>query len=212
MKIAFTSCMSTEVFPSQPVWTDILNRAPDCLLLTGDSIYIDGMPNGTPPKELSDNDFGNHLFNLYAALLRLPEFEALVAATPSYAIWDDHDFLWNECYREKAIKKNVYKQFIFSTRASFLAFREALAGTPFPSVYGDPRLWTQCPPPGYQYEYLAAADAALHLTDGRSWRVNDVLLGEDQKAQIEANIRTRPDSLHLLVSGSVVETHCRRTK
>jgi alkaline phosphatase D len=213
MKVAFTSCMSTQVFPGpQPVWTQIAQSNPDQLVLTGDNIYIDAMPNPVHPKHMSDDEFAFHLFSLYQQLLAQPEFSQLVKAVPTDAIWDDHDFLWNESYAEKAIKKNVYKSLVRASRAMFNAYTRALtarlAPGSFPSEHSDFALWAPDEPePGYRYKDLGQG-IALHLTDGRSSRVGNVLLGQAQRLAIEARMASLPvGSVHLLASGSVVEAH-----
>lgn len=215
MKIAFTSCMSTQVFADQPVWDDIAKLSPDQLVLTGDSIYIDAIPHPTHPKAMDPDDFQRHVFGLWRALVDQPQFAALVRQVPTSAIWDDHDFLWNEAYDEKAITKRVYRDKLRWSRAVFNAFRRALAvqlaaGLPgsFPDVYNvqvlnDPNE----PAPGYQFKDLGEG-VALHLTDGRSWRLRNVLLGQAQRDQIAtAMLALPPDTVHLLASGSVVEDH-----
>jgi len=213
MKIAFTSCMSTQVFPGpQPVWDQIRAQAPDQLVLTGDNVYIDAMPHPVHPKQMSDDAFAQHVFSLYRDLLAQPQFAALVKQVPTEAIWDDHDFLWNEAYGEQAIKKKVYKGLVRSSRATFNAFCRALtarlAPGSFPDVYNSAVLWDPNEPaPGYRFKDLGQG-VALHLTDGRSERLKAVLLGQMQRQQIEAKMAALPaDTVHLLASGSVVESH-----
>ena len=215
MKIAFTSCMSTQVFADQPVWDDIAKLAPDQVVLLGDSIYIDAIPHPTHPKKMGEDDFQRHVFGLWRALVDQPQFAALVRQVPTNAIWDDHDFLWNESYDEKAITKRIYRDKLRWSRAVFNAFRRALAvqfapGLPnsFPEVYNvavlaDPNEG----PPGYQFKDLGDG-VALHLTDGRSWRLKRVLLGQTQRDQIASAMQALPpETVHLLASGSVIEDH-----
>ena len=67
------------------MWSTIASHSPDSLLLLGDNVYID-----TP------NTMENHHYCYYRRQSR-PEFRALVATTPVYAIYDDHDFGFNDC-------------------------------------------------------------------------------------------------------------------
>lgn len=213
MKIAFTSCMSTTVFRDQPVWDQIRAQQPDRLVLTGDSIYIDAPPYAVHPKQMSDNDFAQHVFGRWRDLLAQPQFAALVRAVPTDAIWDDHDFLWNEHYEERAIRRKVYRGLIRASRALFNAYCRALdarlAPGSFPAAYNDASLWQPDePPPGYKFRDLGQG-IVLHLTDGRSERVDRTLLGARQRDQIAAQMAARPsDTVHLLASGSVVEANC----
>lgn len=41
MRIAFASCIATNVFSDQPVWEWIGAHAPDHLILLGDSMYLE---------------------------------------------------------------------------------------------------------------------------------------------------------------------------
>ena len=210
MKLAFTSCMSYTVFAQQPVWDQIAAQHPDRLVLLGDSIYIDAMPlpNNTHPKSLENNDFLLHLLKRWRVQLDQPQFRALVKAVPTDAIWDDHDFLWNEHFEEKAITKVIYKENIRITRALFNAFCRTLdarlAPGSFPEAYNDASInQINEPPPGYKYRDLEP-DLKLHLTDGRSWRLGREMLGATQRGQIAANMAAAPGAVHLLASGSVV--------
>lgn len=213
MRIAHTSCFSATVFPEQPVWRQILAQQPDRLVLTGDSIYIDEMPGSVHPKELSEFEFVELVAEKYRRQLAQPDFAALIAQVPTVAIWDDHDFLWNECYEEKAITRKIYAGLIRASRAMFKAFCTHLeGGERFPSSNSDARLWQAVePPPGYRRVALAPAGQPplhLHLTDGRSWRLGRTLLGEPQRKLIEqAMTDAPPDTVHLLASGSVLEAH-----
>lgn len=213
MRIAHTSCFSPTVFPLQPVWRQILAARPDLLVLTGDSVYIDENPIPEHPKRLSDFEFLGVVAAKYRRQLAQPDFVAVIAQVPTVAIWDDHDFLWNEHYAEKAIKRKVYAGLIRASRALFNAFCEHLEGRQtFPSGDSDARLWRPDePPPGYRHLAFnpdGQPPVHLHLTDGRSWRLERTLLGVEQRAQIEAAMDAAPaDSVHLLASGSVIEAH-----
>ncbi len=210
MKIAFTSCMSFTVFAQQPVWDQIASRHPDRLLLLGDSIYIDTtpFPNNEHPKKALPIDFLMHVLGRWKVQLDQPQFRALVKAVPTDAIWDDHDFLWNEHCEEKAITKKIYAENIRISRALFNAFcrtlEARLAPGSFPTDYNDAAInQPKEPPPGYKFRSLEPG-LKLHLTDGRSWRLGREMLGAAQRGQIEAKLAEAPTAVHLLASGSVV--------
>lgn len=207
MKLAFTSCSCIQADRRQPVWALIATQQPDRLLLTGDQIYVDATYT-SHPKTWPEYPFLGHLGALYRAQLAVPAFASLIATVPADAIWDDHDFLWNEHYREKAIEKKVYRGHVRATRAAFRAFVEALGrgGAPgYPASDADPALNRPGePPPGYRWRDLGAG-LRLHLTDGRSWRIRRTLLGAEQRRQIAQSMDSSPaETVHLLASGSVL--------
>jgi alkaline phosphatase D len=212
MKIGFTSCMSFTVFAQQPVWDQIAAQRPDRLLLLGDSIYIDAPPYPigiTHPRQLAPSDFLQHVLERWRTQLDQPQFRALVKTVPTDAIWDDHDFLWDGCHGEGAIDKIIYRDNIRISRALFNAFQRTLdarlAAGSFPSADNDASInQPDEPPPGYRHKVLAP-DLHLHLTDGRSWRIQRDLLGAAQRAQIEARLASAPAAAHLIASGSVVQ-------
>lgn len=212
MKIAFASCMSTTVFADQPVWDQIRARRPDHLVLTGDSIYIDTPPYAQHPSTMSDNDFAVHAHRRWLDLLAQPQWRALVGQPTlhAHAIWDDHDFLWNNAAGASVGGNPLHQGKARISRALFNAFRRALdqrlRNGSFPAAYNDASLWQPNEPaPGYHAVDLAA-DIVLHLTDGRSERDSATLLGPAQRQAIAARMAQSPDNaVHLLASGSVVE-------
>jgi predicted phosphodiesterase len=124
MKIIFTSCTRYEAFNKQPNWNTIYNQNPDYLFLLGDTIYMDygwkyfsNEPNGSP-RNLSDKDFGTIMEKKYINQFEnVPEFRKLVekmkAKNGFYAIWDDHDFAWNDCFgsdNDLAVKKKISRK------------------------------------------------------------------------------------------------------
>ena len=54
MRVVFTSCMRTDAFQSQPVWSEIAGLEPDMLIFLGDQIYMDYWPYKLKPKDLSE--------------------------------------------------------------------------------------------------------------------------------------------------------------
>jgi alkaline phosphatase D len=77
--MAFSSCMRPDRYPKQPAWDNMLALKPSFHLLLGDNVYAD-----TTDRE-----------KLWAAHLqqrRVPEFANLIRQTPTYAMWDDHDY------------------------------------------------------------------------------------------------------------------------
>lgn len=182
MKLAFTSCMSCAVFAQQPVWNQIAAQHPDRLLLLGDSVYLDGLPppNNTPPKLLDNIGLLLPARKRWQVQLDQLQFRALVKAVPTDAIWDDHDFLWNEHCEDKAITKHVCVATMRITRALFNALCRTLdarlATCSCPGAYNDAVISQPNElPPGYKFRDLEPG-LMLHLTDGRSWRMGRDML------------------------------------
>jgi hypothetical protein len=220
MRIAFTSCFSADLFKDQPVWKEIANAQPDVLVLLGDSIYLDQSGGFIPDdarslsvrrlQELSAGAFAEHAHRLYQLQLEQAQFKALLSTMNlrTYAIWDDHDFLWNNACGAD-IMGTPRERLVYPSRALFAAWCDALQGKPFPPV--PPAFDQATRPPGYRHVDLGL-DVHLHLTDGRTWRAGDdsALLGSEQLTAIEERMeQIGPGATHLLASASVVE---RRTR
>lgn len=217
MRIAFVSCMCTRVFADQPVWQQIADQQPDHLVLLGDSIYLD---IGTPlhPADMGELEFAQHLVTLYNELLAQRQFKALVGAMPAgtvHAIWDDHDFLWNDAQGAEVAAQPVHKGKIRLSTAALEAFRAALAqgGSGFPADTSDARLWDLNQPPLTTPSLALAPDVFLHLLDNRTVRTRTHLLqeskrtmfGAEQRDRFSAAITAAPaDAVHLVASGSTI--------
>lgn len=208
--------MNAKIYTNQPVWRNIEQMNPDALVLLGDSIYLDipwvtVVPGGSiHPSEADAADFLNHGFELFRQLLGRPEFASLISRLgpgKAFAIWDDHDFLWNGA-AGGAMPSKIYGDHFRVTRTLFKAFRTALGkGNPaaFPNSTSDPVFSSPNEPaPGYQVIDLSSAEkVCLHLTDGRSFRDKHNLLGSAQRAQITLEMNKRPGWINILASGIV---------
>ena len=87
-RIAFVSCAHPVLCPVQPAWHAIAAAEPDLLLLLGDNTYMSWEGKKWLIDDLRDN---------YAKQFAVPGFKRLLQTTPHLAIWDDHDFGWNDC-------------------------------------------------------------------------------------------------------------------
>ncbi len=216
MRIAFTSCASARLIRRQRVWDDIAAAAPQVLVLLGDNTYCD-VPDTSISElqDMSDLQFAEHLMQRYCEQLSDSAFMRIVgnAAITKYAIWDDHDFLWNDAAGGDLFA-NPHHQGKIEIAASLLrAFRQALAQHDvhaFPTSTSDARVWqdwqlhSAYAPPGLTSLPLEAdGRSVLHLTDGRSWRkAGQTLLGTAQRAQLQAAFAAKPQALHVIASGS----------
>ncbi len=224
MRIAFVSCVFTRVFGSQPVWDWIRAQQPDQLVLLGDSLYLD-LKGPQDPRDMDDAAFAQHLLTLYQELLAQPQFAALVKSLPAgavHAIWDDHDFLWNN-----ACGAEMHPVHSVKLRCSTVlheAFRRALARRlalgSFPAHLAaanlhNPALASQVP---LSTPSIALPENTwLHLSDGRTHRTRTwllaeskrTLLGRVQRDALSAAVRAAPQALHLLASGSTLAGYAR---
>lgn len=83
--LAFGSCSHDKLFPEQPIWGQLLARSPQALVLLGDTPYID---LGTVAAR-------RQRFREWYAL---PSVRAALAAVPTWATWDDHDYATNDAF------------------------------------------------------------------------------------------------------------------
>lgn len=215
MKIAFTSCLLAQRFDRQPVWQRIQAADPDVLLLLGDNIYLD---IDAAPRRMQDNEFAEHCHARYQAQLAVPEFDALLRHMAAkggrrvFAVWDDHDFLWNDAAGADIAEIPEHRDKIPRSRVLFRAFQQALA-TPgsFPASFYD----TDPPAAGDDgplYEAVQLQpDVWLHLTDGRTCRTETWLVPQSRRAIVgqaqldalaTAAAGAAPGSVHLVASGS----------
>jgi alkaline phosphatase D len=226
MRIAFVSCMLTTMYPDQPVWDWIASQQPDRLLLLGDSTYFD-IDTATHPKDMPDWEFAQHAFQRYAELIAQPRFAALVGSMPAGtvdAIWDDHDFLWNDATggdRNMRImqggKMRISTAFLEAFRA---ALNQQLAAGSFPADATDAAFWNSNQPtlatPSLQLE----PDLFLHLSDGRTHRTSTFLVadskrtifGDTQKNTFTQVIVAAPQAVHLWASGSTMAGYQKYSK
>ena len=198
--IAFTSCIRREAFPDQPQWDDIAAADPDHLLLLGDQIYMDFgyWPfshewNGRP-RDYDVATFRDVMADKYRQQWAEPHFRALYdrlrARDRIHAIWDDHDFAWN----------NAIGSEVDATRrqVAYDLFRER-----FPVSV-----------PGEIYQSIDTALAQVILLDLRSHARAPLraagadaaasrLLGEAQFAFLERELLARPEKPFVVIGSSI---------
>lgn len=71
------------------IFQSIYAKSPDAMLWLGDNVYL---------RE-ADYYAGSSIFDRYTHTRSLPEMQDLLANTPNYAIWDDHDYGPNNANR-----------------------------------------------------------------------------------------------------------------
>ena len=177
-RIAFGSCLRQG--KPQPVWDALVAAEPDLTLLLGDNVYADTHDPAV-------------LAAAYEALFAEPGFQRLRAVSPVLAIWDDHDYGWNDAGAEYPMRRESERLFLAHFDAGRRSARRRRAG-----IYEAHRFGR----PGRRLQVL--------LLDGRSFRsrrgdepTDDpaaTMLGAAQWRWLEAELR-RPAELRLVVSG-----------
>jgi len=216
MRIAFASCMTPFRFPSQPAWNDVALANPDELVLLGDSVYYDADGASTGEvKAMNASQFAAHAHFRLSRQLAVPEFRALVGrpVLRTHAIWDDHDFLWNNACGAEVAGQPDLRHLVPPARAMFAVYRKALSAHLAPGSFpaSPPPFGADTPAPGYSNVVLRDS-VLLHLTDGRSFKGRlgrRALLGTAQFDAMEAAMQAAdvadPTTVHLVASGVVFE-------
>ncbi len=128
--VAFGSCLNPTKQPIQPIFKKVLQHRPVAFLFIGDVNYMPGRPH----HYASDRETVRYAMAGYHRMVRhVPEMRALMASTPSYGIWDDHDFGPNDSdrpftFRDETLE--IYRRYwpnagagTVTTQGIFHAFR-----------------------------------------------------------------------------------------
>jgi alkaline phosphatase D len=160
--------------PNEYVWTTVRKQQPLALLLLGDNWYGD-VPDSPQAQR----------YYYYRRQFRT-EFQDLVRTAPVYAIWDDHDFAWDNCEPGDDIQKpwkiEVWK-----------IFKENW-NNPY---YGGGHKLPGC------YHHFSLGDIDFFLVDTRYYRsmLKKSMLGPDQKKWLFKRLRESRATFKVLVSG-----------
>ena len=163
--------------PNERVWKVLSEYQLNGLLLLGDNVYINmpEMPNGV------------HYYT-YSRRQSQPDFRKLVASTPVYAIWDDHDCatddVWMGPYREKPVWKIPL----------FEVFRENWNNP----RYGDTE-WPGC------WFSFSIGEVDFFMLDGRFYRTNPydenpTMLGPVQKKWLLNQLKASQATFKVIAS------------
>lgn len=219
MKIAFTSCCDTDNDATQVAWDRLAALAPDVIVLLGDTIYMDyAWPehkwhNGAPrAKPLAD--FSQRMHSLYARQWSVASFARAIrsAQVQVHAIWDDHDFGFNNARAGGHAPDDpewMRPDMRRLARRLFEQFRQALVDKP--AAYPP----NPCPDGvvaddlgGIQGTVDLGPRLRLHLVDGRSFREprgkQASLLGAAQRDALASHWLPRP-GINLVASGTTLE-------
>lgn len=177
VQIAFGGCAKYYP-PFERMWDAIQIRRPDAFLLLGDNVYID-LPENIGPF---------HDYTYYQRQSR-PEFRRLVASTPVYAIWDDHDAGIDDIFLGIYTDKPSWKpQFLELFRRN----------------WNNPSYGQEPERPGVWFNFRVGP-AEFFMLDGRYYRENYLepdpsMLGLVQKAWLLDSLKKSSAPFKLIVS------------
>jgi alkaline phosphatase D len=181
--VAFTSCMFPARVPLNRIWEQVASYRPSALLLIGDNNYMPGLPGAYDTSE----DVIRHTMHRYHRNLRdMPGLRTLLATTPIYSIWDDHDFGPNDSdgtFRWRDYSLEIWKQY-------------------YPNPYANlPET------PGIFYSFRIG-DAEFFMLDGRYYRDpknapdRKSMLGEGQVEWLKNSLTASTATFKIIACGS----------
>ena len=130
---------------NERMWNTIHGQSPDMLLLLGDNVYIDD-----PKSTLQQR-------HTYYRRQSRPEFRQLTCCTPTYSIWDDHDFGINDCWGGPKMDSPAWKK-----EKVWPIFRQNWPNPGFGGGADQPGCW-------YAFSY---GDIDFVMLDCRYYRTN----------------------------------------
>lgn len=195
-KIAFGSCGHED--HDLPVFDVVVKHQPDLFIFLGDNIYGD-----TKDMEV--------LKQKYNMLASKPSFQNLKSNVPIVAVWDDHDYGWNDIGRHYEFKKESKEIFLdffnepsTSTRRThpgiYHSFIQEFGNKKLQVILLDNRTFRDDLRP-YAGEaaddkrYFYKLDYTPHVTP------DSTLLGEAQWRWLEEEL-SKPADVRLVCSGS----------
>jgi len=174
-KFAFAFGGGAGYVPKHEVmWETIGSQTPNALFLLGDNMYSDD------PKSREMQKF------CYYRRQSPKEFRKLVASTPIYSIWDDHDFGTNDCSGGPAVDTPDWKIPVWNV------FRQNWVNPGYGG--GEKR-------PGCWYDFYRG-DIHFIMLDGRYYRdhPNGTMLGPDQKEWLKQTLEKSRATFRVIAS------------
>lgn len=159
---------------NERVWTTIHDLRPEALLLLGDNVYIDDPTTPAMQK-----------YTYYRRQSR-PEWRKLVAVTPVYSIWDDHDFATNDSSGGPEIDQPDWKIPVWEI------FRQNWANPAYGGGRSQPGCW---------YDFRIG-DLHFIMLDGRYYRdlPGGTMLGPAQKEWLQRTLKDSKATFKILAS------------
>jgi len=181
--VAFASCMFPARVPVQPIWSQVSLYRPDALMLIGDNNY---MPNQPEAYETDIDTVAFAMARYHRFLRDIPGLTTLLATTPTYGIWDDHDYGPNNSdrtFKWKDFTLDLFKKY----------YPNPSAGLP-----ETPGIFTS----------VKIGDAEFFLLDDRYYRDPErapdrkTMFGSDQLEWLKRSLDKSSATFKLIVNGS----------
>lgn len=174
-RVAFGSCARLQFDSEQKIFTAVMASEPDLFFWLGDNIYADS----EAPEAIADT---------YRRQRAVDRLQPLIRSTPQLAIWDDHDFGYNDADSRNPIRDQ-----------SLAIFRRYWANP----ASGTPET------PGVFFRHSWGGVDFFHL-DGRYHRdptdtpdgPAKTMLGAGQLAWLKAGLKASKAPFKILVSGT----------
>ena len=163
---------------NERMWDLLANRNLAGCYLLGDNVYID-LPEQAGPL---------HDYTYYRRQSR-PEFRRLVASTPIYSIWDDHDCAIDDCFMGPYVDKPNWKHSMWKL------FRNNWNNPD----YGAAPKWPGC------WFKTSIANVDFFFLDGRYYRTHPQspdasMLGQEQKQWLFEELKNSQAIFKVIIS------------
>lgn len=164
-RVAVISCMNDELKTEQlGMWKALLSDNPDVILMIGDNVYADRVPNKMPT--------GEQIWDRYVDTRWALAFFKSSVLIPVVATWDDHDYGRNDSDRTSSVKEEA--------RDVFHAFFPQLKPAPaFARAHGVGSSWSAF---GLN---LALLDNRTYRSPNRTNLPDETHFGPEQEDWIE---------------------------
>lgn len=156
------------------MWDTIARFEPQALLMLGDNVYID------QPQFRLCQDY------CYYRRQARPEWRRLIARTPMYAIYDDHDFGDNDCIPGPEIEKPKWKREVWNI------FRQNWVNPAYGGGEEQPGCWFD----------FRIGDVHFLMLDGRYYRdlKGGSMLGPVQLAWLKETLKGSDGTFKMICS------------
>ncbi|MGH1468551.1 MAG: alkaline phosphatase D family protein [Bdellovibrionales bacterium] len=178
VRIGVASCMDDHIGAASKMWESYLNKFLDVNFFIGDNVYADRLDGGV--KRVADPE---QLWFRYAQTWDRLYFYHASQLSPTYYLWDDHDYGKNDGgadYEHKEASKEIFWAFHPGGEIEGVYKKTFGAGS-----------------------VLNAFDQKFLFIDGRYFRENGkgVHWGEEQKNLVLAELKKSSGEVNWLVSG-----------
>ncbi|MEL7532038.1 MAG: alkaline phosphatase D family protein [Bacteroidota bacterium] len=159
------------------MWDTILANKADLMLLLGDNVYIDH------PERPATQQY------CYSRRQHRPEWQRLVSQVPTYTIWDDHDFTYNDARGGEEVDAPYWKKDVWRL---------------YEQQWANPAYGQGETAPGCYYQF-SRGDVDFFMLDTRYYREDPKqsgasMLGEVQKKWLKEALLASKASFKVICS------------